>query len=153
MIVKCTGAVTDYVQGCMQMALTYRSLFVVTIAIVAGCNDASTPTTKTTPANTTSTVGTSATNGTVDSWLGKWIGPEGTSLNLTKSEDVYRVTIQSLDGPAQYEAKAVGDHIEFLRNGKTESIRATDGKGTGMKWLQDKTNCLVIQLSEGFCRD
>jgi hypothetical protein len=93
------------------------------------------------------------TSAAIDNWLGQWTGPEGTSLTLSKSGDGYRVTILSLDRPAHYEGKAVGDHIEFARNGKVESIRATNGKDTGMKWLQEKTNCLTIQLSEGFCRD
>jgi len=36
---------------------------------------------------------------------------------------------------------------------KTETIRATDGAGTGMKWLADRKDCLVVTVgSEGFCR-
>jgi hypothetical protein len=31
-------------------------------------------------------------------------------------------------------------------------LRATDGAGTGMKWLADKTDCLVVAPGEGFCR-
>jgi hypothetical protein len=34
-----------------------------------------------------------------------------------------------------------------------ESIRATDGPATGMKWLSDKSNCLTIRSGEGYCRD
>jgi hypothetical protein len=88
-----------------------------------------------------------------DSWLGQWNGPEGTFLQLARSGDTYAITIQSLDGPATYEGIAVGDHIEFVRGGKTESIRAGSGKETGMKWLLEKKDCLVIQEGEGFCRD
>jgi hypothetical protein len=43
--------------------------------------------------------------------------------------------------------------IEFVRGGNTEVIHATDGVGTGMKWLVDKNNCLVVRPGEGFCRD
>ena len=35
----------------------------------------------------------------------------------------------------------------------TETIIATSGKGTGMKWLADKHDCLVIKPGEGYCRD
>lgn len=89
----------------------------------------------------------------LDSWVGRWTGPEGTFLMLAKDGDLYRVEIKSLDGRAGYEGRPVGDHIEFERDGKTESIRATSGKDTGMKWLQDKTTCLTINPGEAFCRD
>jgi len=87
------------------------------------------------------------------SWLGKWIGPEGTFLELTGEDGAYRLTIQSLDGPATYDAVAVDDRIEFQRNGAMETIRATSGAETGMKWLLDKKDCLTIKTGEGFCRD
>jgi hypothetical protein len=137
----------------MQITLTYRSMFIVAIAIAAGCNTQDSTSTKEIPVSAAPPKNTSVASASVNSWLGQWIGPKGTSLTLIASEEGYSLTIQSLDGPAQYIAKAVDDHIEFTRNGKTESIRATDGKGTGMKWLQEKTNCLTIQVSEGFCRD
>jgi hypothetical protein len=88
-----------------------------------------------------------------DTWLGQWNGPEGTSLQLARSGDKYQITIQSLDGPATYEGIAAGDHIQFVRGGKTESIRTGSGKETGMKWLLEKKDCLIIQEGEGFCRD
>ncbi len=72
---------------------------------------------------------------------------------LAKDGEHYRVEIQSLDGRAGYEGHAVGDHVEFERDGTTEAIRATSGKDTGMKWLQDKTTCLTIKPGEAFCRD
>jgi hypothetical protein len=89
----------------------------------------------------------------VDQWLGQWNGPEGTYLRLAKKAGRYSVRIQSLDGVATYAATQVGDHIEFQRDGKTESIRAGSGEQTGMKWLLEKKHCLVIKLGEGFCRD
>ena len=95
---------------------------------------------------------TTAFNPVVDQWLGRWNGPEGTYLVLSKNAEKYSVKINSLDGPATYEGVAIGDHIEFQRNGKIESIRTGSGKDTGMKWLLDEKNCLVIKMSEGFCR-
>jgi len=88
-----------------------------------------------------------------DQWLGKWVGPEGTFLVLSKSGDGYTIQIQSLDGPNTYKGKANGASIEFVRDGKTESIRAGSGKDTGMKWLLEKKNCLVIKTGEGFCQN
>jgi len=97
--------------------------------------------------------GTGATQSSwFDDWLGRWIGPEGTYLELARQADGYSVTIQSLDGPARYDGRPVNDHIEFKRNGKVESIRATGGPDTGMKWLADKSRCLTIRMGEGFCR-
>lgn len=89
----------------------------------------------------------------VNQWLGQWTGPEGTLLWLARKGAGYQIKIQSLDGPNTYEGQAVGDHIEFQRNGVTESIHAGSGIDTGMKWLADKKDCLVIRQSEGFCRD
>lgn len=86
-------------------------------------------------------------------WVGKWTGPEGTFLELTKDGAAYKLTIQSLDGPATFDAVAIEDRVEFRRDGNLETIRATSGVETGMKWLLDKNNCLTIKTGEGFCRD
>lgn len=87
-----------------------------------------------------------------DKWLGQWNGPEGTYLLLSKSGERFVVKIQSLDESKTYEGIPVGDHIQFERDGKTESIRAGTGAETGMKWLLDEKNCLIIKAGEGFCR-
>jgi hypothetical protein len=86
-------------------------------------------------------------------WLGKWIGPEGTYLLLSSNGDKYVVKIQSLDGPVTYQGVAHGDAIQFERQGTTESIHAGSGEQTGMKWLLEKKNCLIVKTGEGFCRD
>jgi hypothetical protein len=104
------------------------------------------------PANPTTRPAAPASKVT-DKWLGQWNGPEGTYLLLSKKGDRYVVKIQSLDGPATYEGVAAGgDRLEFKRDGKGESIRAGNGKDTGMKWLLEKTDCLIIKEGEGFCR-
>ena len=85
--------------------------------------------------------------------MGKWPGVEGTFLEIARDGERYAITVADLDGPKTYRGTAVGDHIEFTRGGRTESIRAASGTETGMKWLADKTECLVITVgSEGFCR-
>ena len=88
-----------------------------------------------------------------DGWLGRWNGPEGTFLLLEKADDGYDVTIQNLDGPRVFRGVALGERVQFERDGMTESLRATDGPATGMKWLTDKSNCLTIRYGEGYCRD
>jgi hypothetical protein len=88
-----------------------------------------------------------------DKWLGKWNGPEGTFLLLAGGDGKYEVTIQDLDGPRTYLGNAAGNLIEFKRNGLKESLKATNGAETGMKWLSEKSNCLTIRAGEGYCRD
>ena len=88
-----------------------------------------------------------------DKWLGQWNGPEGTFLRLEGGKGKYEITIQDLDGPRTYQGSAVGNEIHFDRNGAKESIRATNGTETGMKWLSDKSDCLTIRPGEGYCRD
>ena len=88
-----------------------------------------------------------------DKWLGKWSGPEGTFIQLAGGNGKYELTIQNLDGPRTFQGQAVGNHIEFERNGVKESVRATNGAETGMKWLSEKSNCLTVRAGEGYCRD
>lgn len=88
-----------------------------------------------------------------DQWLGKWNGPEGTFLELKGGGGRYEVTVRNLDGPRTFPGTAVADGIEFERDGVKESLRATNGADTGMKWLADKNRCLTVRLGEGYCRD
>jgi len=88
-----------------------------------------------------------------DAWLGRWNGPEGTYLELAGGKGAYEVTIKDLDAARTFTGAATGDRVEFRRDGVTESIRATNGDATGMKWLAGKTRCLTIKPGEGYCRD
>lgn len=90
-----------------------------------------------------------------DSWIGKWIGVEGLVLDIQPTGDRghYMLSVTLLDGTKSYEGVADGDMIRFTRNGRPESVRAATGDQTGLKWLAGKTNCLMIQQGEGFCRD
>ncbi len=47
----------------------------------------------------------------------------------------------------------MGDQIEFDRDGVTGIPARDRRRGTGMKWLSDKADCLTIRYGEGFCRD
>ncbi len=131
---------------------------VATISVMmASCqsrNQSTAPSSPETGAAPTSTTSTSAAvNRPTDAWVGQWIGPEGTYLLLSHDGEKYAVKIQSLDGPATYEGVASGNQIQFERHGKSEFIRAGSGEETGMKWLLEKKNCLIIKTGEGFCRD
>ena len=88
-----------------------------------------------------------------DGWLGQWNGPEGTFLKLEGGDGKYQVTVRNLDGPRSFAGTAAGDRIEFERDGVKESVRATNGAETGMKWLTEKQNCLTVKAGEGYCRD
>lgn len=88
-----------------------------------------------------------------DRWLGQWNGPEGTFLRLEGGSGRYDITIQDLDGPRSFTGRAVGERIEFERSGQLDTLRATDGQSTGMKWLADKKDCLTVRPGEGYCRD
>ena len=88
-----------------------------------------------------------------DAWLGRWNGPEGTLLRIARGQGGYQITVQNLDGPKTFAGREIGGHIEFERGGVMETLRATNGVGTGMKWLSEKKECLVIRTGEGFCRD
>jgi len=99
------------------------------------------------------TTARSHVNNLTDQWLGQWNGPEGTFLLVSKNGDKYVVEVHSLDGSATYAGVAAGDHIIFKRDGKSETIRTGSGAETGMKWLLERKNCLIIKAGEGFCRD
>lgn len=85
-------------------------------------------------------------------WLGKWQGVEGTFLELARDGDEYKVIVEDLDGPRTFPATVAQEGIAFIRDGVTETIRAGTGADTGMKWLTDYKDCLVIKTGEGFCR-
>ncbi len=87
-----------------------------------------------------------------DDWLGQWDGPEATFLRLDGGGNDYLVTIRNLDRTRTFLGSRQAGTIQFQRDGKLETIRHTDGKGTGMKWLADKSNCLTVKEGEGYCR-
>ena len=88
-----------------------------------------------------------------DHWVGTWTGPEGTSLKLSKQEVGYELVITSLDGPREFHGIAVDEVLQFEHDGITETLRASNGSATGMKWLAQKEDCLVVKTGEGYCRD
>ena len=90
-----------------------------------------------------------------DAWIGDWTGVEGTMLKIAAGDapGVYAITEITLDGPVSFTGANDGAVIRFERNGAPESIRAGNGADTGLKYLAAKSECLVIKVGEGFCRD
>jgi hypothetical protein len=121
----------------------------IALLVLSGCSDRGTAT----GANDAAISNARDIEPVTDKWLGQWNGPEGTFLRLEGGKGRYQITIQDLDGARSYQGNSAGDQIHFDRNGATESIRATNGVGTGMKWLSDKSDCLTIRPGEGYCRD
>jgi hypothetical protein len=89
----------------------------------------------------------------VEALAGRWDGPEGTYLSISKKGTGYSVEVKNLDGVKTFDGIAKGDTIEFTRNGKTETVKAATGAETGMKGFEKEINCVVITKgSEGFCK-
>lgn len=89
-----------------------------------------------------------------DAWIGQWPGVEGTFLKVEAgaAAGTYTLTQGTLDGVNTYQGAADGTVIAFERNGIRETVRAGSGADTGLKWLAEKTDCLVIKDGEGYCR-
>ena len=127
-------------------------LLLACIAVLAGCGkkDSSAPLAK--PDSSVHSESTPA-GSALDAWQGTWNGPEGTYLKVTaKPDSGYEIVIKDLDGARSFEGIGTADQIHFTRDGQEERIRATDGAGTGMKWLADKSECLTVKPGEGYCR-
>lgn len=92
-------------------------------------------------------------------WSGKWVGVEGLTLTIKEEgkagEGNYLLTMQyGLDASdsGTFHGKATEQGIVFTRPDGEHTLRAGDGKATGLKWLADKNNCLIVQQGEGYCR-
>lgn len=123
-----------------------------TLSLLAACDkSAQTPSAALTE-NTTAPNSAVMEKRAADAWLGKWTGPEGTHLEILEEGDKYKVAIRDLDTVRTFDAVSTPSGLSFERNGITESITPGSGPDTGMKWLMDKSNCLVVKVGEGYCR-
>jgi hypothetical protein len=118
----------------------------VLLSSIAGCRNSDAD--HATPASSVAAV-----TDTTDRWLGRWNGPEGTFLQVSRTGDRYLLEIRNLDDSKTFDGFAAGNRIRFVRDGATEYISAGDGRSTGMKWLLDKKDCLLTKPGEGWCRD
>lgn len=94
-----------------------------------------------------------------DLWVGHWTGVEGLNLSIAKDESIgrghYVLTMRyGLDAgdTGTFKGVASDDGIHFSRPDGPHVLRAGDGKATGLKWLADKTECLIVNSGEGYCR-
>lgn len=89
----------------------------------------------------------------IEDWPGRWNGPEGTALTLTRNAAGYEVRIRNLDGEQVFSGMRVKDHIEFQRDKKLAAIWSGNGGDPGLKWLAGRQRCLIVAPGEGYCRD
>ncbi|KRP71158.1 hypothetical protein TX23_17370 [Pseudomonas paralactis] len=94
-----------------------------------------------------------------DQWVGKWIGVEGLHLTIAKDDSIgrghYLLTMQyglDADNSGTFKGEAAEDGIAFTRPDGPQLLRAGDGAATGLKWLSDKKDCLIVTTGEGYCR-
>lgn len=147
-----------------------RIAIVAACALLVGCGPAKPPATETeaatantilpaepdiAPVDTLAENGAAAASLPTDQWIGKWVGVEGLALEIAPGPDAgqYALKVTLLDGPANFVGTAAGDAIRFTRDGKAAVIRKASGDETGLKYLAGKTDCLMIEKGEGFCRD
>jgi hypothetical protein len=90
----------------------------------------------------------------VAEWNGKWVGVEGLVLVIAPgpTAETRKLRVTLLDGTSDYIGTVADGAIKFVRGGKTETIHAGTGAETGLKYLADKDDCLIIKSGEGFCR-
>lgn len=122
-------------------------LLLASASLLAACQD------KAPEPGASSTISSTATPLTTEAWLGKWHGPEGTFIDISGGNGTYAITIKDLDGSTHYQGTGMGTQITFERNGTTETLQASTGADTGMKWLANKSDCLRVREGEGWCRD
>lgn len=88
-------------------------------------------------------------------WAGKWAGVEGMYLVIKPTaEERYSLEIQyDLDNKATVEGRDSEHGIQFTRNGEKLSLTRAAGKEIGLKYLDGKSQCLMVKPGEGYCRD
>lgn len=124
------------------------------LALLGGCSG------QTSPDDATSSpaiaVDAAATEATVPlEWAGKWIGPEGLYVIIRPLDgSSVELEMQSdLDTLDTYAGSITPEGISFERGGEMLLLKPASGADTGLKYLAEKTNCLMVQPGEGYCRD
>jgi hypothetical protein len=128
--------------------------------VLAGCDAAVAPENKTSPqaAAVTNVVGDPAEPGSPHrfaAWAGRWTGVEGLYVDIEPTvPENYRLVMQyDLDHKGEFVGHDSEHGIKFTRNGEMLSLRRGGGVETGLKYLADKRDCLVVNEGEGYCRD
>ncbi len=89
------------------------------------------------------------------SWAGKWTGVEGMYLVIRPTVDQrYSLDMQyDLDNKVTVEGRDSEHGLQFTRNGEKLSLTRAAGKDIGLKYLDGKTQCLMVKPGEGYCRN
>jgi len=91
-----------------------------------------------------------------DDWVGRWKGVEGTYLVVAKGAEpgTYKLEMQyTLDDKGSFDGKGTSAGIAFKRPDGEQTLHASDGDATGLKYLAGKKDCLTVHTGEGYCRD
>ncbi|MBE0399898.1 hypothetical protein EI168_07200 [Halomonas sp. FME1] len=136
------------------------ALALSTIILISGCSSESEPPASSASTSDTATEQSQPDYETTDQWVGRWTGVEGLFLKISKDEPAdpghYLLEMQyGLDAEQSgtFEGQATDEGISFSRDDGQQLLRAGDGEATGMKWLAEKEDCLVVATGEGYCRD
>ncbi|MCL5424670.1 MAG: hypothetical protein M1154_03335 [Gammaproteobacteria bacterium] len=135
------------------------ALALSTLILISGCAQNNTATSNA-PAPDTATEQSEPHHQMTDQWDGRWTGVEGLFLDISKNEAAgpghYLLEMQyglDADQSGNFEGQATAEGIRFNREDGPQLLRAGDGEATGMKWLLEKEDCLVVATGEGYCRD
>ncbi|MGP9680265.1 hypothetical protein ACT3TC_16740 [Halomonas sp. AOP27-A1-41] len=131
-----------------------------TMILISGCNQDTNTAASSAADSDTVAEQSQLSHEVTDQWVGRWTGVEGLYLEVQQDETAgpghYLLEMQyglDADQSGTFEGQATDDGISFSRDDGQQLLRAGDGEATGMKWLADKEDCLVVQAGEGYCRD
>ncbi|KFC51562.1 hypothetical protein DK37_00455 [Halomonas sp. SUBG004] len=134
------------------------ALALIAVLLLSGCG--SNTASSSAPAPDTATEQHPSHHQLTDQWIGRWTGVEGLFLDISKNEPAgpghYLLEMQyglDADQRGTFEGQATAEGIRFSRDDGAQLLRAGDGEATGMKWLLEKEDCLVVKTGEGYCRD
>lgn len=136
------------------------ALALSTLLLISGCAHNSNTAASGAPNSDASTEQNQPHYQETDKWVGRWIGVEGLFLDISKNEAAgpghYFLDMQyglDADQRGTFEGQATAAGISFNREDGPQLLQAGDGEATGMKWLLEKEDCLVVEIGEGYCRD
>lgn len=136
-----------------------KTLFILSaLALLTACNQQAKEAPKPAPPSVQATL--VPPTPPTDKWVGKWIGVEGLNLTIAKDDSIgrghYLLTMRyglDADDSGTFKGEAAEDGIAFTRPDGPQLLRAGDGEATGLKWLADKKDCLIVDTGEGYCRE
>jgi len=133
-------------------------LALIATMLISGCSNSNTSASNT-PASDTATE-QNQPHQVTDQWVGRWTGVEGLFLEISKEDFAgpghYLLHMRyglDADQIGTFERQAIAEGIRFNRGEGPQLLLASDGEATGMKWLLEKEDCLVVATGEGYCRD